>query len=399
MKFVLRKFDDFLRGGDSAEPGAMALPDGVSMMQQDVFDPDIRAETFLTQKGADRQALERLTGSAEKARGLPAGILEFTDVCLLPNMGLILDLESRTAWKGGHIGWSEKYSKRFLARHAELDAEAGSFEYPVPAASSIPEVDTCVLIAAEGYQIYGHWIVDFLPRLGMVKAAGLAGLPHYRKPTQDWANKLAALVAPGCFSLPEGLDAGLLRVKRLLVPTSVRKHGVLADRLVLSAWRSFGETLSREPSASGPRGPRNIFVSRRNWSRKRGSVGQIANIENVERRFNRAGFVSVFPEELSFAEQRQLFADASAIAGEDGSGLHNIIFSRPGIRLGVILSNRLNTLHAVIANTLGQSVTYIGRVQALGPKNEERDYNLPVGKMDAAIDELLAASPELAEGA
>ncbi len=382
MKFVLRKFDDFLSGGGPA------LPDGVSFTGLDTFAPDIKPQTFLSAAGANLQALKRLSSGAEQARGIPAGILEFTDVCLLPPMGLILDPRSGTAWMGNLLGWSNGFSNRYLAAHAGLDAASQSFEADMPETGNIPEIDSLVLMTAGGYDIYGHWIVDLLPRFGMVRTAGLSGLPHYRKPKHDWAVRIAELVAPGCFSLPDGLDAGLCRVKRLLVPSAIRKHGVIVDRLALPAWAGFADILARQPVAASGESPKNIFVSRKNWDRKRGGVGQIANIEAVERRFNRAGFVSVSPEKLSFAEQRMMFAQAGAIAGEDGSGLHNIIFSKPGTRLGVLLSNRLNTLHAVIANALGQSVTYIGREQAIGPKKEQRSYNVPVAMMDQAIEEL-----------
>lgn len=382
MKFVLRKFDDFLAGGGAA------LPEGVSFTGLDEFAPDIKAETFLNDRGANATAIKRLASGADQARGIAAGIVEFSDVWLLPPMGLILDPRSGTAWKGNLLGWSDGFSNRYLAAHAGLDAESQSFDLEPPEAGSMPEIDSLVLMTAGGYDIYGHWIVDLLPRFGMVKTAGLGGLPHYRKPKHGWAVKMAELVAPGCFSLPEGLDGGLLRVKRLKVPSAVRKHGVIIDRLALPAWADFADSLSRQAAEASGDSPKLIFVTRKNWDRKRGGVGPIANIEAVERRFNRAGFVSVSPETLSFAEQRLMFSQASGIAGEDGSGLHNIIFSRPGTRLGVIMSNRLNTLHAVIANALGQSVTYIGREQAIGPKRAQRSYNLPVAMMDQAIEEL-----------
>ncbi|HEY7522031.1 MAG TPA: glycosyltransferase family 61 protein [Candidatus Limnocylindrales bacterium] len=65
-------------------------------------------------------------------------------------------------------------------------------------------------------------------------------------------------------------------------------------------------------------------------SRDRIAKRPIANEIDVATAFERRGFTVVRPEELSFAEQLELYARASVIAGFAGSQLHNLLFARSG---------------------------------------------------------------------
>ena len=75
-----------------------------------------------------------------------------------------------------------------------------------------------------------------------------------------------------------------------------------------------------------------VYVSRRNLSfRKLTRV--IANEVLVEKLFKQAGFTVIYPEELSFSEQVNLFKRVSVLAGSSGSALHNSLFMNQGGKL------------------------------------------------------------------
>jgi capsular polysaccharide biosynthesis protein len=173
----------------------------------------------------------------------------------------------------------------------------------------------------------------------------------------------------------------------LLVPTTSCAYGLLDGTSCQKAWSKLSQKLAythSECSSDLPT-PERIFVSRRNW--KGNAKRPLKNFAEVEERFIAAGFAVVSPEKLCFSDQRKLFAGAKIIAGEDGSGMYNSIYSEPGTRIGLIAMGRINTLQAATANALDHSVTYIGAE----PISEEEDggYVADMAMIDSAIQLLL----------
>lgn len=66
-----------------------------------------------------------------------------------------------------------------------------------------------------------------------------------------------------------------------------------------------------------------VYVSRRKQDESR---RRLADEDKVEALFNKYGFISVFPEELSFLEQVKLFSQTEVFAGTTGAAFTNIIF-------------------------------------------------------------------------
>lgn len=72
-----------------------------------------------------------------------------------------------------------------------------------------------------------------------------------------------------------------------------------------------------------------VYLSRRKYSRT--TLDRVvANEVDIEAAFAQRGFAIVYPEELSFAEQLELYSAAEMIAGISGSNLHNCVFMQPG---------------------------------------------------------------------
>jgi capsular polysaccharide biosynthesis protein len=71
-----------------------------------------------------------------------------------------------------------------------------------------------------------------------------------------------------------------------------------------------------------------IYIDRGNASRRR-----VANGEEMEDVLSAHGVVPLSLEEKSFAEQIEIFKNASLIIGQHGAGMANAIFSRPGTRI------------------------------------------------------------------
>ena len=72
-----------------------------------------------------------------------------------------------------------------------------------------------------------------------------------------------------------------------------------------------------------------VYVSRRRLSLKN-LTRVITNEVLVEKLFKRVGFTVVYPEEMPFPKQLNLFRRVRMLAGLSGSALHNSIFMSPG---------------------------------------------------------------------
>ncbi len=99
-----------------------------------------------------------------------------------------------------------------------------------------------------------------------------------------------------------------------------------------------------------------IFVSRSRW----GSARTISNAQRLEQLAVARGFLPVHPEAFSLPAQARIFRAARIVLGEDGSGLHNVMFAEPGCVLGVIsVLDRINLWHMAICQHLGHKLCYV----------------------------------------
>jgi capsular polysaccharide biosynthesis protein len=184
------------------------------------------------------------------------------------------------------------------------------------------------LIVGKGYHIYGHWIAEILPKLGVLQAGGLdlesmrLLLPH---DTPGFALEMLRLLGfdesrfvrfGGAFG---GVTVGEL-IATSFLHNSVRYAAcleqsvkVLRDRVE----RNFG------PLTQGGY-PARLCIARRGGNRP------CSNRAMFERDCADAGFHIVAPESLPLLEQWRMFAGAREIIGEYGSALHGAIFSPPG---------------------------------------------------------------------
>ncbi len=202
----------------------------------------------------------------------------------------------------------------------------------------------------DAYRIYGHWLVDILPKLAVLVAAGhdLAQL-WYPVPadTPDFALDLMRL-----FGVPEDrivavASASRLTPDRLLIPTSLH-NGVRMSPLLREAAALFRSNLRR--AATLPTGSQEfrIFLARKGRNR------MLTNRTRIENMARAAGFAVIYPETRTLPEQVALFAGAREIVGEYGSAFHTALFAPAGT---VVCGLRGDQLHpGFIQSGLGEEL-------------------------------------------
>lgn len=192
----------------------------------------------------------------------------------------------------------------------------------------IHEIDgTVAVLAGNTSAIYYHWIIDTLPKLGLIELSGIKlesidkfvvsydapfhketlnilGIPEHKiiessKYPHVKANRLIVSSYPGIVCFPTKWAVDFLRSKFLpATPISKSEH------------------------------PERIYISRNLAPTRR-----IINEYEVLEVLNKLGFVTVNAESISVAETGSLLRDAKVVVSMHGGGETNLIFCSPGTKV------------------------------------------------------------------
>ncbi|AQQ66943.1 hypothetical protein Mag101_04295 [Microbulbifer agarilyticus] len=210
--------------------------------------------------------------------------------------------------------------------------------------------DSVVPLLRPGDHIYGHWLVDILPRLWLLKQVydfkELKFLVKESVPA--FALRLLSAVGVGSNQILkwDAKSGGSIIAKRVVMPTNLRYGQVIHPRLAEYASWLKGQI---RPSSRGLAGDKKVYLSRGKWRKTSNATRDLANSSCVEEMYIANGYKVIYPEEYSLEEQVRIFHDSDAVAGEEGSALHNNIFMREGT-LVTCFRGELN--HSLIQSTL-----------------------------------------------
>ncbi|MDF2803946.1 MAG: glycosyltransferase like family protein [Anaerocolumna sp.] len=153
------------------------------------------------------------------------------------------------------------------------------------------------------------------------------------------------------------------RVKRLVFPSyntwmpiNIREGETLIPEDFLIA--SSAIKYLRENVLAGKEsnvGYRKIFISRKNSSNVR-----LCNEEDVIDLFKQYGFEVIYPEELSFSEQAEIFSKAEYVAGTSGAAFTNVIYCPQNATIISIAPKKYNFyLYSTISRLLGLECSFL----------------------------------------
>jgi hypothetical protein len=323
----------------------------------------------------------------------PSGSLDFRNVVGFGSCGLLLDLEYQLALIGSAVNWGIEYARYYVSTcppeyRLTLSEDQDSFEVDVP--DEIPvEPRPGLLMMNPGQDIYGHWLLDYAPRLML---AGLMNGPatsrYYFHTVPRWAPPVLAAFGVPESSIVVGPRPLFTRYPLAAMPSGTKSGFRVFRPINRIAWLRLKHMLIDIPISAEERarlpGATRIFVSRKGLH----STRAIHNADRLEEIAVERGFVSVRPEEFSVPAQARIFRQARIVLGEDGSGLHNIMFGEPGCVLGVVsVPDRINLWHMAICQNLNHQICYIAaHIGADSVRTvNEGDYNKMIDTLfDAA---------------
>jgi hypothetical protein len=206
-------------------------------------------------------------------------------------------------------------------------------------------VDQCFSLLGPNSFAFGHWIVDFLPRLWITLESGLMPpMPILIDQGMSRQHRqYLELVVPQGTQIIEVKPMQRVEIGRLwFAPTfyyapiypqfnSRFRYDFVAappDRFR----RIFQALLARMLPSVGPsEGVEKIYLAR-----KPGGHRKMTNHQAIERAAEREGFRCVHPEDLDFVEQLRLVRQAKYLVGPEGSAFFLAFFAHPGTRACVL---------------------------------------------------------------
>jgi capsular polysaccharide biosynthesis protein len=206
-----------------------------------------------------------------------------------------------------------------------------------------PVIEEGLFLANRLSHEFGHWITELIPKIGI---AGRAGLDPSLPVIIDASTKPTCRHSLDVF-LPKRKSTIVLRyllpckVKKLWVVSNPWYAGFYPTTSDLSAWTvmaAYGleyalaikEALNNAHLIDGTvRSSSYVFLARKPDNPKK----KLANQSDVEHLARRAGFLVVYPEDLSFLEQVSLVRGASHILGPEGSNMLLPFLAKEGTKV------------------------------------------------------------------
>jgi capsular polysaccharide biosynthesis protein len=202
-------------------------------------------------------------------------------------------------------------------------------EHPIFLRSRLPAIEEvagnlAVLATRGGSTNYYHFLVDVLPRLGVLEATLPGTTPDawYLPDGTRYQRELLALLGLDTSTLVATGKHRAVRADTLLVPSLPNPEELAPGWLV--AWLR-----ERLPAVATGDKPRRIFVTRGGRPHTRRLQTEPALWPQLER----LGFVRIDPGAMSVRDQIDHFAAAEAVIGVHGAALTNLVFASPGVRV------------------------------------------------------------------
>ena len=194
---------------------------------------------------------------------------------------------------------------------------------------------TAVISTPEASTNYGHWMVDLLPRIELLRLAGYG---------PDQVDRYLVNLGSSSYCLETLALAGI--PARKIQPVDDSSH-YKCDAVVVSSqraghWRNnmpgwvpgFLASLNDQPAPGHPSPSRRLYLSRRDCQYRR-----VLNDDAVTKKMQAAGFEVIESGTLSVRDQIRLFSEAAVIVSSHSSALTNLTFCQPGCRVLEIFSN------------------------------------------------------------
>ena len=304
-------------------------------------------------------------------------------------------LELRDGAVAGDFGVAISASGTMDHEISEYFGTKGWREHPIFLAKGLPPTESIegsvvALVARGGSRNYYHFLLDVLPRWGVLQDClpGFNPDAVYVPREAGYQEQLLSITGLLDYPVIPVKPRRTVRATRLLVPCLTNPYEV-APRWTVEWLRE------QVPPMHTSDKPSRIYVTRRGGRNTRRLVQEETIWPVLERR----GFVRIDPGTLTVQEQIDHFAAAKVIVGLHGAAMTNLVFASPGVRvLEVFAPSFVKTnMWAISQNIPGAHYTYLvaqpsrhaGRHRSMN--GIQADIDVDPERFLAAVDRLESA--------
>ncbi len=185
---------------------------------------------------------------------------------------------------------------------------------------------------------HGHFIIDAIDRLYSYAQAGAPPVEKVLVQQRPRPGYLEFLAAMGLPAAPEAYVpfAQGAEFRQLIVPSLGTRLPAVHPKSI----RFLQAQASRVARRLSPVRGTQVYLARKPDQRR-----NLKNLAVIETLLDQAGFVKIFPEDLTFLEQIAVMRQAEVIVGVHGSALFNAIWAPPGTRVGVFVPHSWHSWH------------------------------------------------------
>lgn len=212
--------------------------------------------------------------------------------------------------------------------------------------------DLCVPISRPGEAVYGHWLVDILPRVVISQMMGIKAKYISTVHIPEYARKLLELlgVRKEDIITYEPMKE-ILFLKNSIIPSYLRTFKSGFSPMLIELNRRF-LSLNINKTKKFDK----IYISRGDYNDKQ----QFINEKEIIRIVQKEGFQIIEPHLFSIEEQISLFSNATQVIGAFGSSMHNTIFSKAGTKIIVLQSDLTHVfVQAGMGKALGHPTSFV----------------------------------------
>jgi hypothetical protein len=184
---------------------------------------------------------------------------------------------------------------------------------------------TTAVLSSPGANTFYHWLFDLLPRLELIRLAGMD------------LSEIDRFAVNSIGSRFQRETLSRLSIDPSRIVETDRDQNLLCEEMVLPSFPGITmhppkwvcdflveKFLPREQSTAAAQHKR-IYITRRKSTKR-----HVINQGEIDGFLIKRGFHIVAPEEHDMATQAQIFNQAEIIVAPRGSGLSNLVFCRPG---------------------------------------------------------------------
>ena len=197
-----------------------------------------------------------------------------------------------------------------------------------------------LLTGGAGNYNYWHWIFDVLPRLNIVKQTqNLDEIDFYLFPNinNKYQKETIEILNIPFLKFISSIKFRHIECEKIIVADHpyVIKNNATDEIQNLPNWiiEWLKINLTKGNKLEDNNFPKKIYINRKDASANVSKRRKIINEEEVIKRVESEGYVSVQLSDYHFKDQIKLFHNAKKIVGLHGAGFANVIFSTPNTKM------------------------------------------------------------------